>query len=537
MTERRRTARGSPAERSSGSRWTALLSDRRMVSVSTQLPSEADVSRVRALFAEPLPEAWVSWVLACGSVSGHGRSLLGVRPRRPTGPDVEREDALDVLLLLRLTEPRFPRDLLPVEVLPERQVHCVVVGSGRVVLIDLDRPEQRVDAAVDVADFVYEWRADLHAMAAVVEEVVDGSDGEVRLLRPDEWSTRRLCSQNVIVALLQTRHNRDTNEHDVAVFAVAGLSAFAAGAPSRWALTTVLAEAHQAGGSLAVNFVRRARSKGVLDSRRVQPAGQRIPSSIVRWAAAHGIRLDGRQTRWEHDVGEALFVAATRIPDSLRALLPRVPIAPATVCAAVATGTWPALDVEIVLRWAEDPQRVLGGAVGPTDRLRFLADQQVVRSAIMLSSLLRHLQHQGQASASDEDDTLREIVVTVGTTSHGRVDRTLSAVGFASRDADPLHVGWRSLTGPPAAVPQLGVRTLAVDANLLAELGPALVAGMAPGEILLVPADAAARRQRLWTLLGAADAAGVAVLVAPDYTTSMDVAIAARLDRSRMSRQ
>jgi hypothetical protein len=532
------TGRGAEIEKPSR-RWAALMSDRRMVSISTDLPTEADISRVQDMFASPLPAAWVSWVRECGSVIGYGRVLLGLRPRRHGDIGADIEDALDVLLLLRLTEPNFAHDLLPIEVLPERQLHCVVVGAGsRVVLIDLDRPDLRVDAAPDLGAFVYEWRADLYAMSAVVDEVVAAPvNGEIRLLRPDEWSTRRLCSQNVIVALLQTRHNRDSNEHDVAIFAIAGLSAFAGGAPTRWALTTVLTEAHQAGGSLAINFVRRSRKNGVPHPHRVQPVGQRIPPSIVRWATTHGLQLDGRETRWDHATGEALFVAATRLPDSLRTLLPKIEIAPATVCAAITTGTWPALDVEIVLRWAEAPERILRGEVEPADRLRFLADQQVVRSALMLSSLLRHLQRQGQASASDEDDTTREIMVSVATEPPPAADRTLSAVTFASIDEEPLHVGWRALAGPQPVAPRLAVRVLAVDIDLLAQLGPLLVGRLSPSEVLLVPADAAARQHRIGPFLAAADAAGVTILAAPDYTTSMDVAIAKRLDRSRMSRQ
>ena len=167
-------------------------------------------------------------------VTGYGRALLGLSRRDSGGGTSDREDALDVLMLLRLSEPAFPPDLLPIEILPERQLHCVVVGGhapGRVVLIDLDRPDVRVAAALNLQDFVWQWQQDLHAMAAVVTEVL-GSDesDEAVLLRPDEWSTRRLCSQNVIVAILQTRHNRDTNEHDVAVCATASLTSFAAGA-------------------------------------------------------------------------------------------------------------------------------------------------------------------------------------------------------------------------------------------------------------------------------------------------------------------
>lgn len=543
MTGRRRQIDRSESLKSSPrSPWSALINDHKMVSVTKDLPADSDVGRVQEFFAHPLPAEWVSWVRECGSVTGYGRGLLGLRPRAPGASAEGREDALDLLMLLRLTEPGFASDLLPIELLPERQLHCVVVdasGASPVVLIDLDRQEERVDAAKRLTDFVYDWRNDLHAMAAIVEEVATADDtGEPVLLRPDEWSTRRLCSQNVIVGLLQTRHNRDTNEHDVAVFAVATLTSFAPGAGTRWALTTILTEAHQAGGSLAVNFVRRSRIRGHLDSQRTETGRQRIPSTIVRWASAHGVRLDPRETRWDHDTGERLLIAATRVPDSLRQLFPRVTMSKPTICAAITTGTWPALDVEVVLRWAAEPTRILTGAVAPTDRLRYVADQQVIRSAIMLSSLLRHLQRAGQLSASEEDDTSRDVTVTISDAPLANFTyRTLTAMTFSAADGEPLLASWPHLAGPQTSLAGLTVRALAVDADLLAELGPDVVSRMASGEALLVPADAAARSHLLGRLYEAADEAGITVLAAPDYTTTMDVAIAARLDRSRMSRQ
>jgi hypothetical protein len=446
-------------------------------------------------------------------------------------------------MLLRLTEPSFPRDLLPIELLPERQLHCIRVGSPNrspVVLVDLDRPDIQVDAARTIVDFIYDWRNDLRAMAAVVEEVVSADDqSEGVLLRPDEWSTRRLCSQNVIVGLLQTRPNRDSNEHEVAVFTTATLTAFAPGAATRWALTTVLTEAHQVGGSLAVNFVRRSRRDGKFDPQRTDRTGQRIPSTIVRWASDHGVRLDPRDTRWDHETGERLFVAAARLPESLRALLPHPAVSQSTVCAAVSAGAWPALDVEVVLRWAQDPTRILMGAVPVTDRLRYVTDQQVVRSAIMLSSLLRHLQRAGQPSASDEDDTIRDVAVAVAvpeSASSAPTERVLDPVTYATGE-EPLSIGWPCLAGTCTPQPVLTVRVLPVESDLLADVGPDLVSHMVAGEVLLVPADAVARSHRLGDLRQAAQNARVSVFAAPDYTTSMDVAIAARLDRSRMSRQ
>lgn len=447
-----------------------------------------------------------------------------------------------MLMLLRLTEPDFPEDLLPIEILPERQLHCVVVashGGSPVVLVDLDRPDIRVDVARNVVDFVYDWRSDLHAMATVVDEVARSDETtEPVLLRPDEWSTRRLCSQNVIVALLQTRHNRDTNEHEVAVFTTAALTSFAPGAATRWALTTVLTEAHQTGGSLAVNFVRRSRVRGQLDPQRTEKTGQRIPSTVVRWASAHGVRLDQRQTRWDHETGEQLFVTATQLPDSLRRMLPHPAVPSPTVCAAVNTGVWPALDVEIVLRWAQEPTCILTGAVPVTDRLRYLADQQVLRSTMILSSLLRHLRRAGQTSASDEDDTARDVAVAIsGPPPFNPNEQTLAAVTYTATDGEPLLVGWLQLAGVHRPRRVLTVRVLAVEADLLAEVGCNVVQSMPPGEALLVPADATARSHQLTGLFQAAEDADVTVFAAPDYTTSMDVAIAARLDRSRMSRR
>lgn len=512
-----------------------LLGDS-LLTHSSSCPAADDVAIVQEFFDDPLPKQWTGWVMESGYLAGCGRALLGLRRQHSGISGDDREDALDILLLLRLTEQDFERNLLPIELLPERQLHCLVVGApgnGKVVLVDLDRPDLRVEAAANLADFLYQWRADLHAINSVVTEVRSRPDtDETVLLRPDEWSTRRLCSQNVIVALLQTRHSRESNEHEVALFATATLTAFAPDAPTRWALTTILTETHQAGGSLAVNFVRRTKDG------RVHNKGQRIPPSIGRWAARQGITLDTRETRWDNETGERLFVATTRLPPTLRELLPHTDSSPATVCAAIATGTWPALDVEIVLRWAADPRRILTGSVGPADRVRYLADQQIVRSAIILSSLHRHLQRAEQLSASDEDDTIQPIGVQIADSApDGATDPTLSAVTFTSLDHEPLRIGWPMLAGQPRAADTVIVHVLASEASVLKDVAPDIVALLEPGSVLVVPADALSRAHELDGLFAAAREADVFVTSSPDYTTTMDVTIASRLDRSRMSRK
>lgn len=331
-----------------------------------------------------------------------------------------------------------------------------------------------------------------------------------------------------------------SNERDVAAFAVAHLSAFAPGAPVRWALTTILTESYQAGGTLAVNFVRRSRVRGGgrgYDRQRTEGQGQRIPGPIMRWARTHGVHLKFGSTGWDHQTGERLLLAATLLPDSLRELLSTTTVPGATVCAAVATGAWPALDTEIVLRWAEDPVRVLTGAVRQDDRVRYLADQHVLRTALILSSLDRHLRKADQASASDEDDTTRSLVVEIPDTQHGSIDVTSTVVTFTSPDGSPLLIGWPVLTGSVTPAPTLRVSVLALQADLLAIVGSDSLPVIGPVDALIVPADALARSHELTGFLSAAQKAGTCVLAAPDYTTTMDVAIAARLDQARMSRQ
>ena len=527
--------------------WSWLSNDP-MVARSGSLPDDADVARIAGHFDADLPRAWVSWVKECGTLTGYGRALLGLSRRNSDGSTTDREDAADVLMLLRLSDPAFPADLLPIEILPERQLHCVVVGGhaqGKVVLMDLDRTNLRVAAAASVQDFVSQWQQDLHAMAAVVTEVLARDESaEAVLLRPEEWSTRRLCSQNVIAAVLQTRHNRDTNEHDVAVCATATLTSFAEGAATRWALTTILTEAHQAGGSLAVNFVRRSRrpEKGGRGFHPVwiSPRRQYIPLQLAAWARAHGVTLQRRDGRWDHETGERLLLAATRMPDSLRAHLSEVDISPAAVCAAITTGNWPALDVEYVLQTCDDPLRLLAGRVDPADRLRYAADQQVVRNAMVLSALLRHLERSGQPSASNDDDTIRHVDVDLCADASDEFDRTLWLTRYSVDDAEPFSIGWPVLADVPPESGQLTnifVRVLCVEADVQTAIGPAVVQRMGTGETLIVSADALASLSQLAPFIEAARACGVRVLAAPEYTTTLDVAIAARLNRARMSRQ
>ena len=250
--------------------------------------------------------------------------------------------------------------------------------------------------------------------------------------------------------------------------------------------------------------------------------------------------LQSRDGRWDHETGERLLLAATRMPDSLRVLLSRVDISPAAVCAAITTGNWPALDVEYVLQTCDDPLRILAGRVDPADRLRYAADQQVVRNAIVLSALLRHLERSGQPSASDDDDTVRHVEVDLCADASDEVDRTLWQTRYSVDDAESFSIGWPILAdGPPKPRPvtDIFVRVLCVEADVLAAIGPTVVQRMGAGETLIVSADARAALSQLGPFTEAARSCGVRVLAAPEYTTTLDVAIAARFNRARMSRQ
>jgi hypothetical protein len=458
-----------------------------------------------------------------GTAAPRGRTLLGLTRDADT-------DARHTARILRALY-RLPEQWIPIELLPDRQVVCVDATSttGAVAVLDLDHLDLgAVPYAPSLLDYVYDWLTDLYAIASTLghirrqqDAIAAGKRAADQLDRPGDWTVTRMCSQDVVFAVLRGRHNREYNRYDLSVFATATLTSFAPGSAVRAALAAALSDAYRSGGPLAVSFG--ADGNGVL------------PGPLRRWAAERGITLP-RRGGWDVATGERLYLHATDLTDGTRALLPQPGVSTAAVCHAVASDHWAPEAVEALLRWSPTPQHILTGATSVTDRLGWIIDRQTIRAALVVAAAARVLRR--RETLSDDDDSGVELTVTFDPAPPDGCDASVAGVELAAGGGQSLQLPWRTLVGTGSASEGLRLHVLAVENHLLAgQLRPLVAALSGTGGTVVVPADANTNTDgTLADALAEADRAGVHVVAAPDYTTTLDVTGERALAHARTAR-
>jgi hypothetical protein len=485
-----------------------------------------DIATARALFPK-LPDIYADWAARYGaltSADGNRRLLGVVAPGAP--PDLDAVHAARVLRALY----KLPTYLLPIEMLPDRQVACVAANNDRapVFLLDLDNmKEGTVKVAPSLEEFVYEWRADLAAIKTTLSHldkkkraIASGRRAADQLDRPGDWSLTRMCSEDVIIAVLRSRHSRQHNRQDVSVFAIAALTAHAPGAPVRAALTALLSDAYLAGGSLAAEF-------GSSDN-----GGGPIPGPLRRWARQRQVELPTRGG-WNAETGERLYALATNLTSATPDLLAERGVSVGAACFAVASGLLSPLAMEAVLRWSAHPARVLRG--GGRDRLSYLLDQHSLRAALMVGAVVRRIER--AAGTSDDDDAPKRLEVQLDNGPPPGMDATTSGVRLTAPPGLETRLGWKALAGTETAERHVTVHVLAVEDDLIAAQLARLTPAVDRGSVVIVSADALGSREPgLDAALATAENAGLVVLAAPDYTTTLDAAADRFLQRARTVR-
>lgn len=514
--------RGTPRERDVWSGIAAAITRGQLKAIGPA----GDIGTARSLFAS-IPPIYEDWVQRFGTLStpDRKRNLLGVvGPSAPT--DV---DAVYTARMLRALY-RLPKYLIPIEMLPDNQVNCVLADNKRapVVMVDLDNvSSEHVRVAPSLEEFVYEWRADLVSIRGALthlekrrESIATGRRSADQLDRPGDWSLTRLCSEDVVLAVLRSRHNRQHNRQDVAIFATTTLSSHAPGAPVRVALTALLSDAYLAGGSLSVEF-------GVSDE-----GGGPIPGPLRRWAYQRKVQLPLRGG-WDASTGETLYALAADLTPATRELLTDRGVPSGFACFTVASGALSALALEVVLRWSSNPRRLLAGS--GSGRLDYLSDQHVLRSALLLTSVVRRLENRNLTS--DDDDVTAHVQVEVGESPPPGMDVSLSAIRLVAPEGVTTRLNWRALAGEESDQAEVTIHVLAVEDDLLASQLAEALPSLAPGSVIVVPADALTNRDVvLASTLAEASARGLVVLACPDYTTTLDASADRFLQRAATAR-
>ncbi|WP_410611089.1 hypothetical protein [Amycolatopsis sp. lyj-109] len=479
-----------------------------------------------------MPRSWRRWAgrQAWERQPDTGWELLGLKPG-PSGLD-----AAAVLAGTRFARPDFPAYLLPVEQLPESQLACVRLDGSDdppVVIVDLEDSatwhetrfpvfERFSHYVTDFEDQAHAWRRISNFLRALQTGSAHGRRTPGQAPRPDDWRVYRFCSQNVVVAMVLLRFNRDDNILDVGACLITALSSLDPDAPARALCTLLLAEAHRSGGDLTVRFVRGTGNNA---------ASVPIPGAVCRWSDRVGVVLDRRGGLVDRDAGCRLFVESVNIGEALRTLLREADAATAAAtCYGVASGLWAASEVETLLAWSPSAGFVLRGLTDPMDRAHYACDVSDVRVAMLVAAAHRKM----SAGVGDALLDAEDVGQRIGFTANNDLTCDFTA--------DRIDLTEWMFGGYPAfAVTELRLAVADAEPDQLASAVYASihrVSGADGSAAVLCPRDivslAEADRERL---VVAAEEAGVVILAAPEYTPGLTIQAVDKLTRARTARQ
>ena len=529
----RRTARTSTVQASYGIR-------RIPTGPTLERGTAASAQRIDAFAAQyglNVPASWRRWCERQGWYRQPDEEweLLGLTPA-PSGLD-----AAALLAGLRFTQRGFPASLVPIEVLPEKQVACLLLDGTDdppVVLVDLDDPEnwrdsQRAADRFSLYASEFEEHAQAYRRVTGFMRYRQGLIDRKRMAadqapRPDDWRMYRMCSQNVVVALLVLRFNREEHVLEVGACLITALSRLDPDAPARAVCTLLFAESFRSGGDLAVRFTAGTHP----DARTVS-----VPRAIVRWTKRVGVAVPHAAGVIEPQAALRIFVESLRVSDQLRDRLRGLPASEAAaVCNGIASGLWHPTEVEAILAWSEAPEAVLRGACDPLDRAAHASAILDVRSGMLTASAVRRVAA-GEDRRLDAEDVQQDVYVTVR--DDGTCSLTAAHIDLA---------GW--LVGGAPQFPATTLRLAVADAEpdqiaqavlpAIARLTAAAADGAPAGQPLAVlcPRDVLALDENdAHELRALVQRAGVMLLAAPEYTAGLTVRALDKLERARTARQ
>ncbi|MGI9097102.1 MAG: hypothetical protein ACR2H2_01170 [Solirubrobacteraceae bacterium] len=363
-------------------------------------------------------------------------------------------------------------------------------------------------------------RAVLGHVRGIDRDVTAGKRPADKAARPDDWRAYRLCSQDIVVALLLIAHDRDKNLTRVGALSVATLPDFPALEPARAAMATILCDAYRSGGTLEIRF-----QGGLARDARPRPMPRLVADLLRAAGIAPGSRLDAIAP----DAATGLFAYCARLPESVKAANDesRPSLIAATSFAAL-SGLWDVVHLQVLLGEAADPALLLRGGAHPMHRLCHLRDREALRMALMSGTLARTLRRRAKVhDERDSEDDLRDVTVTY--------DVAGRALRYEAQS--PLPCDWW-LDPAPALASAISVRVCAAGKDELpSRLRVSLASAQQQGHGLLVARDYLSLPRAVRAdLQSVAARYGVHLMVAPDYVLTLDADAEKRLARARTTR-
>jgi len=495
-------------------------------------PAKKRIQEFKEVYELELPESLLCVLECYGEVQAKDQpyKLLGLTEERDRRPTIA-----SILAEIRFTQPDFPSDLIPVEVLPERQVVCVeCADSGDpVVLIDLDDSNYtRTAVAPSYSEFVLDWLADVRGMRTVnrflsnQKELIDsGKIPADKAARPDDWRAYRFCSQDILVGVPLIRFNRDEFITEVAALPSSSLSLFNEDAPIKALLTLIFSDAYRSGGNLSIKFV-----NGVSKNRDTI----RVPNRILRFANKNGIRIaDPKNGIINANTAKRLFIECQLCSDEFKSFLRagKNDLDAVSTCFAISSGLWSIPAAMYIAYLAYYPNRVFKGASSQYESLQWTLDRNDASNALLLDMLVNKLRSPDiEEITLDCEDALRNIEIVM--TGHG--------TAVLSSDA-PLQLNWFASGGADKQFRSMEVLPLSADKMEMKKALPGIMdwiennSSTVELKCILVSKDFESIQEELRPLQNRAK--DVELVVSPLYSTTIEADVARRLMRARTCRQ
>lgn len=467
--------------------------------------------------------------------------LASVRDLTVLHDGIHRADTLDAALSA-MTGAFFerPRNLLPVAVIDEASIACVVCHQDRETthdpvvrwfLSDVDPCYQGAILDTDVYEYLesldYETAARPNGLRRMLDEIGPAYQESYldKEKRPRDFVIRpvRIACQNVIVGLAAFAQDSTFDGLSVVAWQTCEVPHVATHEGNRALAALTLCDAFQNGGTMEIRFDRDAWLSW--NGKRIAYHGHPekvVPASLRRYGRTVGVYL-GEEDPAAITPAEAreLFLAVTPMPAELRARVDDAVatrgISPERICFSLLSQTWREPELDFILATSERAASILEGGAPWMDRASRQAESEVCRAAVLAGMLFRRLN--STDAAGDASSAVRVVEDrSKGVTWH--IDEVKGTVTFRGLDT-AASVPWTHGVGGVAEA------TVFPRTALTPDLARAVAADESPGlKAALVPAG----------VPSPPDADGFVVLRCPDRLADIDKDIERRLLTSRISR-
>ncbi|HEX9008659.1 MAG TPA: hypothetical protein VF837_05355 [Patescibacteria group bacterium] len=240
----------------------------------------------------------------------------------------------------------------------------------------------------------------------IYEQYVKKYDEEFRkrnkIPKNYEYRPYRWCSKDIVFSLLVVRHNRQGNFIEADVCLIANPPQFVENSGAKVAMGFLLSEAYKCSGSMEIVFTKNVE-------------GGRVPAYICDLALEYGIKLnhvfEGHITPFEARQFYMELVGFSKpVKEKIMKLSVEGRLSPERACFMVIGGVWSLPEAEAIILSNTHPERVLMSLSSPDDRILYLNDILVSRSAILGGALDRKLLkpeliENGQVVESEDEET------------------------------------------------------------------------------------------------------------------------------------